>query len=104
MVKNFIFIFFLNFWHILDTYQVYAKKYWLSSFFYKTIISIYLKATHTKLEKVENFFKEQLEKSEIAHADETETKINDFNHWIHSFSNDKLAVLTSNKNRGKYRT
>ena len=60
-----------------------------------------LKTAHTKLEKVENFFKEQLAKSEVAHADETGTKVNGFRRWIHSFSNDKLTVLTSHKNRGK---
>jgi len=33
------------------------------------------------------FFKEQLTKSTIAHADETGTKVNGVNRWIHSFSN-----------------
>ena len=37
-----------------------------------------LKIAHTKLEKVENFFKEQLAKSEVSHADETGTKVNGF--------------------------
>ena len=60
-----------------------------------------LKKAHSALEKVENFFKNQLAKAEIAHADETGTKVNGFNRWIHSFSNDKFTVLTSHKNRGK---
>ena len=37
-----------------------------------------LKIAHTKLEKVENFFKEQLAKSEVSHADEIGTKVNGF--------------------------
>ncbi|MCF2613299.1 MULTISPECIES: hypothetical protein [Fusobacterium] len=39
-----------------------------------------------ELEKVENFFKEQLIKAKITHADETGTKVNGSNRWIHSFS------------------
>ena len=42
-----------------------------------------LKTAHTKLEKVENFFKEQLAKSEVAYADETGIKVNGFRRWIH---------------------
>ena len=60
-----------------------------------------LKKAHTKLEKTENFFKEQLIKAKIAHADETGTKVNGSNRWIHSFSNESFTVLTSHKNRGK---
>ena len=65
-----------------------------------TIANTLIKA-HSALEKTENFFKEQLAKAKIAHADETGTKVNGINRWIHSFSNDKLTVLTSHKNRGK---
>lgn len=60
-----------------------------------------LKKAHTSLEKVENFFKEKLAESSVAHADETGTKVNGNNRWIHSFSNEKFTVLTSHKSRGK---
>jgi len=60
-----------------------------------------LKKAHNSLEKVENFFKEKLIESSVAHADETGTKVNGNNRWIHSFSNEKFTVLTSHKNRGK---
>ena len=60
-----------------------------------------LKKAHKSLEKTENFFKEELIKSEIAHADETGTKVNGFNRWIHSVSNESFTVLTSHRNRGK---
>jgi len=60
-----------------------------------------LKSGYDKLEKVEAFFKEELSKSAIAHADETGTKVNGVNRWIHSFSNDLFTVLTPSKNRGK---
>ena len=60
-----------------------------------------LKSGYTKLEAVEGFFKEQLAKSSVAHADETGTKVNGINRWIHSFSNDSFTVLSAHKNRGK---
>jgi transposase len=60
-----------------------------------------LKKAYVSLEKVENFFKEELKKASILHADETGTKINGKNHWIHSCSNEKYSVLTSHPNRGK---
>lgn len=65
-----------------------------------TIANI-LKKGFLSLEKVEELFKRELIKSEIAHADETGTKVNGKMQWIHSFSNDKYTVLTSHKNRGK---
>lgn len=40
-------------------------------------------------------------KAKIAHADDTGTKVNGSNHWIHSFFNENFTVLTSHKNRGK---
>lgn len=60
-----------------------------------------LKKAFYSLEKVEEFFKKELIKSEIAHADETGTKVNGKMQWVHSFSNDKYTLLTSHKNRGK---
>lgn len=60
-----------------------------------------LKTAYNSLESVEKFFKEELAKSDIAHADETGTKLNGSNRWIHSFSNDHFTVLTAHKNRGK---
>ncbi|MGL6025263.1 MAG: IS66 family transposase, partial [Cetobacterium sp.] len=60
-----------------------------------------LKSGYDKLEKVEEFFKGELAKSAVAHADETGTKVNGINRWIHSFSNDSFTVLTAHKNRGK---
>lgn len=60
-----------------------------------------LKKAHDSLESVENFFKEELSKAAIAHADETGTKVNGKLNWIHSISNDFFTVLTSHKNRGK---
>lgn len=65
-----------------------------------TIANTLIKA-HSALEKTDNFFKEQLAKAKIAHADETGTKVNGINRWIHSFSNDKFTVLTSHRSRGK---
>jgi len=60
-----------------------------------------LKKAHTSLERIENVFKEKLIESSVVHADETGTKVNGSNHWIHSVSNDKFTVLTAHKNRGK---
>ncbi|WP_373213772.1 IS66 family transposase [Fusobacterium mortiferum] len=60
-----------------------------------------LKKAYVSLEKVENFFKEELKKASILHADETGTKVNGKNYWIHSCSNEKYSVLTSHPNRGK---
>ena len=60
-----------------------------------------LKKAYVSLEKVENFFKEELKKVEFLHADETGTKVNGKNHWIHSCSNERYTVLTSHPNRGK---
>ena len=60
-----------------------------------------LKSGYDKLEKVELFFKKELAKASVAHADETGTKVNGLNRWIHSFSNDSFTVLTHHKNRGK---
>lgn len=60
-----------------------------------------LKKAFTSLEKVENFFKDELKKVTVLHADETGTKINGKNHWIHSCSNENYTVLTSHPNRGK---
>lgn len=60
-----------------------------------------LKKAFVSLEKVEEFFKSELRKAKIAHADETGTKVNGNTQWIHSFSNNKFTVLTSHKNRGK---
>lgn len=60
-----------------------------------------LKSGYQKLEKVEEFFKQKLSKSTVAHADETGTKVNGVNHWIHSFSNELFTVLTGHGNRGK---
>ena len=60
-----------------------------------------LKLGYNKLEKVEEFFKGELIKSTVAHADETGTKVNGINRWVHSFSNNLFTVLTSHRNRGK---
>lgn len=60
-----------------------------------------LKKAYVSLEKIENFFKEELKKVEFLHADETGTKVNGKNHWIHSCSNERYTVLTSHPNRGK---
>ena len=42
-----------------------------------------------------------MKKVEFLHADETGTKVNGKNHWIHSCSNERYTVLTSHPNRGK---
>lgn len=42
-----------------------------------------------------------MKKASILHADETGTKVNGKNYWIHSCSNEKYSVLTSHPNRGK---
>ncbi len=60
-----------------------------------------LKTAYSSLESVENFFKDELSNASVAHADETGTKLNGSNRWIHSFSNENYTVLTSHKNRGK---
>ncbi|MDO5788286.1 MAG: transposase [Fusobacterium sp.] len=53
------------------------------------------------LKRLKIFSKEELKKVEFLHADETGTKVNGKNHWIHSCSNERYTVLTSHPNRGK---
>lgn len=92
----------------LNVYQAlpYKRiKEFLSQFFDLNLSegTIYntLRKAYSILESVETQIKDALIKSEIAHADETGSNVDGKNHWIHSFSSDKLTYLFPHPNRGK---
>ena len=60
-----------------------------------------LKRAYKALEGVEKIFIQELQKSEILHADESGVRVGGKLNWFHSYSNDKITMYFSHLNRGK---